>query len=316
MPRHFVEAIFEPLRALLPEFDVSDIMSSADPDAVVAKLRRSHYVIWTEARIPDAVVASVSDLRLIQKWGAGVDGLDVAAAERIGLTIANVPGGNAISVAEHFFALVLSLLRHVSKSSSALAEGQWLQAELVRTGIEDIHGKTLGLIGCGAVGRAIATRACAFGMRVIYFTRTRLPIGDEERLGASFVDLPHLLSNSDVVGVAVPLTAETNRLIDAKAIGRMKASAVIVNVARGGVVDHDALYDALTAGRLAGAALDVFRVEPPTFPDALLRLSNVVATPHIGGRSRQAIEHITNECAANIRRAASGEGVRNLVRLT
>jgi phosphoglycerate dehydrogenase-like enzyme len=204
----------------------------------------------------------------------------------------NVPGANSIAVAELVFGLLLSLFRRLPEADASLRRGEWLKSKLMG---RELRGKTIGIVGMGKIGRAVAQRAAAFEMRCLGHDPI-VPADAIRASGAEPVSLEELLAASDVVSLHVPVTAETKKMMNAARIASMKRGAVLVNAARGDLVDEGALMEALQSGQLAGAALDVFSAEPPgTIP--LLALPNVVASPHIGASTREAQEACGDEIA-------------------
>jgi D-3-phosphoglycerate dehydrogenase len=277
------------LRALAPEFD-----------AVIVRSR---------TRVPARVVDTSGHLRVIARAGVGVDNIDVDAATRRGILVLNTPDGSTVAAAEHTFAMLLALARHVPAAALALSRGEWARERFVGT---ELTGKTLGVVGLGKIGSEVARRALAFGMRVVASD----PYVSEERarrLGVELMPWPAVLEPADVVTLHVPLGPGTTALVGAEEFGRMKPGAFIVNCARGGLIDEDALLAALEAGRLGGAALDVFATEPPGADHPLLRHPRVVATPHLGGSTVEAQRSIAVEVADQVLAALRGEPVRGAV---
>lgn len=244
------------------------------------------------ARIGAGVIAAAPRLKAIVQFGAGLDGVDLAAAEARGIAVRNVPGVNAQSVAELAAFLMLGLARRLPVHARTRA------ARLVGDPPgNELAGKTLGIVGLGATGRALARVARGFGMAVIAVKRTPAPEPDVSWVGGAD-EIDALLERADYVSLHVPASSETRGLIDAARLRRMKSSAYLINVGRGELVDKEALLDALTAGRIAGAGLDVYWDEPPDPDDALFRLDNVVATPHVGGTTYEAMDRIADRVAA------------------
>lgn len=240
-------------------------------------------VVRSETRVDAALIDAGNRLRVIGRAGAGVDNIDVEAATRRGILVLNAPSGNTVAAAEHTMAMMLAVARHVPQADQAVKGGHWERSRFVGTELRD---KVLGIVGLGNIGSEVARRAQAFGMHVIAADR----VVSEDRaaqLRVRLVPLEALLDQSDFVTLHVPLTPETRHLIDARALARLKPTARVINVARGGVVDESALFDALSEGRLAGAALDVFEQEPPG-ENPLLRLPQVVTTPHLGASTEEA----------------------------
>lgn len=229
-------------------------------------------------------VAAGDKLRVIVKHGTGVDNIDLGAAESAGIKIINAPHTNAVAVAEFVFATLLCLVRRLDDARSSLHEGRWEGSEFIGS---ELYGKTLGIIGMGHIGQWVAHIGKGFAMEVAYFDSQR-NLNAEQELGAKLLSLSELLAQADVVSLHVPLILETRHLIGARELGMMKPTAYLVNAARGGVVDEDALYDALVGGKIRGAVLDVFPLEPPPSDWPMLRLKNVICTPHIAGYTIEA----------------------------
>ncbi|BCI52676.1 D-glycerate dehydrogenase [Mycolicibacterium litorale] len=246
-------------------------------------------VTLTERVDAELLACAGNGLQVVANVAVGYDNIDVAAASAAGVTVTNTPGVLDNATADHTFALVLAATRRVVDGDRFLRTRQpWIWGPRMFTGLDVSAGATLGILGFGRIGRAVARRAHAFDMTVLATSRHRTSGVDD---GVRFVDTDTLLADSDVVCVLTPLTPQTRHLIDAAALARMKPTAYLVNTARGGVVDEAALVDALTAGHIAGAALDVFENEPHVNP-ALLDVPNLVLTPHIasaGAATRDAM---------------------------
>jgi D-3-phosphoglycerate dehydrogenase / 2-oxoglutarate reductase len=256
-------------------------------------------VVRSTTTIDAAALATTQRLKVIGRAGVGVDNIDVDAATARGIAVFNAPSGNTISAAELTMALMLAAMRRVAAADRAMRSGVW---DRKRYKGSELHGKVLALIGAGRIGGEVARRARSFGMRIIASD----PFLQEERarqLGIDSVSLEQALSQGDVISLHVPLTDETANLLDRDRIGLLKPTAIIVNAARGGVVDEDALAEALREGRIAGAALDVFATEPLD-PDSPLRgLDNVVLTPHIGAATVEAQHNVAYEVSEAVRDA-------------
>jgi phosphoglycerate dehydrogenase-like enzyme len=314
MPEHFIAEAYPILSKLLTDMEIVPVSVNVSREAILEAIAQAHFLVWTGTEINREMLNCAKNMQLIQKWGTGIDGIDTAVAKQLGIPIANVPGGNAISVAEHFFTLLLALYKNLTVADASMHSAQWLQAELVNQGIWELYGKTLGIIGFGQIGRAIALRAQAFGMKVIYNKRIPLNALEEHQLQVSFSPLSELVQLADVVGLALPLTKETKGLFDYSMFKLMKSSAVLINVARGAILNEEGLYHAILNGNLAGAGLDVYITEPPSKHNFLLQLPNVVATPHIAGRTKEAFKRVTEECAANIRLVIEGKQAHHVLR--
>jgi phosphoglycerate dehydrogenase-like enzyme len=260
-----------------------------------AQVGEASALIPSMARISAAVMAAAPLLKLIVQFGAGLEGVDRAAAEARGIAVRNVAGANAQAVAELAVFLMLALARGLPQHRRSLA------TRLVGDPAgSELRGKTLGVVGLGASGRALAGIARGFGMDVIAVRRTPAPDPHASWVGGP-ADLDALLARADYVSLHVPESAETRGLIDAARLARMKPSAYLVNVGRGGLIDRQALLDALRQRRIAGAGLDVYWEEPPEPSDPLFTLDNVVATPHVGGVTQEALARIADQVATMLR---------------
>jgi D-3-phosphoglycerate dehydrogenase / 2-oxoglutarate reductase len=249
-------------------------------------------------------------LKVIGRAGTGVDNVDVEAATRRGIIVANAPGSNMVAAAEHAMGLLLAIARNIPQAHAALTQGRW---ERKRYGGVELADKVLGVVGFGRIGQLVANRARAFGMRVCVFD----PFVSAERcreLQVTAATLENLLLQADFVTLHAPLTAETRHLIDARRIALMKPGARLVNAARGDLVDLDALVDALRSGLLGGAALDVFPTEPYT-SGAVLDLPNVVVTPHLGASTQEAQDRAGVIVAEQVVAALRGDLVANAVNI-
>jgi phosphoglycerate dehydrogenase-like enzyme len=256
----------------LPETEEELIERIAGAEIVI-NIRSSTY--FTEN-----VFRRSPNLQLLSLWGTGTDNVDLAAAARHEVTVTNTPGVSAFSVAEHTLALLLSVARRIPRIDAEVRQGRWPSGEAVQ-----MHGKTLGVVGLGAVGRQFARLGAGIGMRVNAWT-----LHPDPALGFELVSLEDLLRLSDVVSLHLRLSAETRGFMGRRELEKMKPSAILINTARGPIVDQQALLEALTAGRIAGAGLDVFDVEPLPAGHPLTRLENVVLTPHSAGVTPEALE--------------------------
>ncbi|GAB6148695.1 glyoxylate reductase [Stetteria hydrogenophila] len=261
-------------------------------------------------RVDCRLIESSPRLRIIAQYAVGYDNIDVECATRRGVYVANTPGVLTDATADLTWALILAVTRRVVEADRFVRSGEWWKTgtgwhPTMLLGFQ-ISGATLGVIGMGRIGRAVARRAKGFGMRVIYHSRRRLPREVEEELGAEYADLETLLREADVVTIHVPLTPETEGLIGERELRMMKRTAYLVNTSRGRVVDLDALTRALREGWIAGAALDVFPQEPLPPDHPITRLDNVVLTPHIGSATWQTRTKMADLVAENLIAFAEG----------
>jgi phosphoglycerate dehydrogenase-like enzyme len=294
---------------LAPETDWLDIRYCAedDDDAFYRELPDAE-VIWHVLRpLSGQDLERAPNLRLVHKLGAGVNTIDVEAATRLGIAVANMPGANAPSVAEGTVLLMLAALRRLPSLDRATRDGTgWPSDPTLGEKVRDIGGCTVGLIGYGNIAKTVETMVTAMGAHVLH-TSTR----DDGHPG--WRALPELLAASDIVSLHLPLTPKTAGMLDRAALALMKADAVLVNTSRGGVVDEDALVDALRTGGLAAAGLDVFAVEPISADNALLTLDNVVLTPHVTWYTVDTMRRYLEHAVDNCRRLAQGRELANVV---
>lgn len=271
---------------MLQEYAEVDIKTKLTPQELVVAIGDYEAVITRSAtQITAEVIDRGDKLKVIGRAGAGLDNIDVAAAQKKGVQVVNAPDANTLAVAEHTMALLLALVRHLPRADVSLKEGRWEKSQLMGTGL---YGKTLGIIGFGRIGRQVALRAKAFGMRILVNQRRPTPELNLE-LGVEAVDMNDLLRQADFVTLHVPAKVETKGLIGADQLALMKPTACLINTARGTVIDETALLAALNQGRLAGAALDVF-LEEPAINNALAQHERVIATPHIAASTQDAQE--------------------------
>jgi phosphoglycerate dehydrogenase-like enzyme len=283
-------------------------IETEDPAEARAKLARAEFVIIADWALTAADLEGAPRLRMVQHQGVGYERIDTQALAARKIPLCLCPAGTATGVGEHTMTLILAVLKQVVRAHNALVQGKWLQWEL-RPLTRDLEGKTLGLFGFGRTGRATAQRALGFGVRLLacdpYITLT-----PEERGrygGIELVSRERLLRESDVVVCHVPLTDETRHLVNRAFLAQMKSSAYLINISRGGVVDQDALVEALRARRIAGAGLDVFTPEPLAPGHPLTTLDNVVLTPHVGAGTLDAFRTKMRFALGNIHRVVQGD---------
>ena len=265
-------------------------------------------LIRSATKVTAEVIDAAKQLKVIGRAGVGVDNIDVQAATRNGILVVNTPTGNTIAAAEHTIAMLLALARNIVPAGISLRNKTWQRNDFI--GVE-LYGKVFGTVGLGRIGREVAGRAQAFGMQIIAYD-PYISANAAEKIGIRLVDRETLFQESDYISVHTHLNAETYHSIGASEFSLMKPSCRLINCARGGIIDEDALYHALKTGQLAGAALDVFENEPAT-DTPLLELENVLALPHLGASTSEAQEHVAIEVAQQVRNALRGEPVANAV---
>jgi len=241
-------------------------------------------IVRSRTKVTREIIERGKCLKLIARAGSGIDNIDLKAAEEKRITVINTPEAPADSVAELTIGLMIALARKIVLADVSMKQGRWLKKELRG---QLLKGKKLGLIGLGNIGFRVARIAKAMGMEILVTKRTPPTPEQLKSLEADFLTLDELLQRSDVISIHVPLTEETHHLISAKEISKMKDGVFLINTSRGGIVDEEALLDALRSGKLAGAALDVYEVEPPKDLE-LIKLPNVICTPHIGAQTVEA----------------------------
>ena len=286
-------------------FEVLAISDSNTDDFAKALMTADGLIVRSATKVDETKLAGAPLLKVIGRAGVGVDNIDVAAATDRGVAVFNTPSGNTIAATELTMALLLSLIRKVPAADSSVREGRWDRAKFKGN---ELKGRTLGLIGAGRIGGEVAIRCQAFGMDVVIYD----PYLSEERaveLGAQLVPLDSVLEHADVISIHVPLTDETRGLVGAETLKRMKDHVLIVNASRGGVIDEDALSEALNAGEIAGAALDVYETEPLPADSLLRDAPNLVLTPHIGASTAEAQVAVAIEAAESLIRCL-GDGDR------
>jgi len=259
-------------------------------------------------KLPAEVIRAGTKLKIIANYGAGYDSVDIAAAAECGVPVTNIPDTVTDATAELAIGLMLAVSRRIGEMHLRLRKED--SASLFGMGRlmgNTLRGRTLGIIGCGRIGGRVAELAKALGMKVLAYSRRGVPAHV-----AQYADLPMLLAEADVISLHCPSTPETRHLLDANAFAKMKDGALVINTARGAVIDHEALLEVLRSGKLAGAGLDVFP-EEPRIPEAFLALDNVVCTPHIGTNTAQTRADMAAACARQILDALAGRRPENIV---
>ena len=306
-----VQAICEEGMDLLRKGSDLKIASNPAEETVVREGQQAEALIVRLTKVSAGLIASLPTLRVIGRNGVGVDNIDVGAATRQGVLVINVPGENARSVAEHVIALLLCLAKNLIASDRHIREGRYRERDKLRG--HEIFEKTLGVVGLGQVGRLVSAMAShGLGMKVIGYDpllpSAAFPAGVERK-----ASLPDLLREAEAVTVHVPLTAETRDLFNKRTFALMKAGSVFINTARGGICNEQDLREALVAGHLAGAGVDVFSSEPPQNDNPLLSLPNVILTPHLAGLTHESTTRTEIMLATDVLRGLRGETPRNPV---
>ncbi|PIB26682.1 phosphoglycerate dehydrogenase [Amylibacter kogurei] len=282
-----------------------------DKDALLAKIGEyDGLAIRSATKVTDKLLAAATNLKVIGRAGIGVDNVDLKAASQKGVIVMNTPFGNMITTAEHAIAMMFAVARQIPEASASTHAGKWEKSKFM--GVE-LTNKTLGLVGAGNIGSIVASRALGLKMKVLAYD----PFLSEDRakeMGVTKVELDELLGKADFITLHVPKTEQTANMITAEAIAKMKPGVRIINCARGGLVDEDALAEALKSGHVAGAAFDVFAVEPAT-ESPLFNLPNVVVTPHLGAATTEAQENVALQVAEQISDYLNNGAVTNAINM-
>ena len=293
-------------RQMLPADFGLEVSSAEDlPRAIL----EAEYLLGFIGRLSDETLAGARRLKLIQLMSVGYDNFNLDGARRARVPVATNGGANAIAVAEHAIMLMLAALRHLTELDARVRAGEWRGAArgLGALRLHELWSSTVGIIGMGRIGQQVAERLRGWEATLVYFDPVRLAPERERELGVAYLPLNELLAASDVVTVHVPLSDQTRHLIDARALRLMKPTSVLVNTARGELVDEGALAEALQERRIGGAGLDVFGQEPPPKNHPLFRIPNTVLTPHLAGPTWQSWPRRFANCYANIARVRRGE---------
>lgn len=287
-----------------------EVVTPAAADVPTAIADADGLVVRSATKVTPALLKNAAKLRVVGRAGVGVDNVDMTAATHHGVLVMNTPGGNSVSVAEHTFALLLAFARSVPQANASIHAGKWEKSAF--SGME-LKGKTLGLLGLGRIGSEVARRARAFEMKVLAHDPYISPAAARE-VDVQLVPLEDLLRQSDLISLHTALSPSTEKIINAAALAQMKKGTVIVNCARGELIDEAALAEALKSGKLAGAALDVFAKEPPK-DSPLLGLPNLIATPHLAGSTKEAQEEVGTAIAQQIKDYLKEGLIRNAVNM-
>jgi D-3-phosphoglycerate dehydrogenase len=290
-------------------FRVLAVDDSGSEEFVEALREAEALIVRSATKVDRAMLEEAPRLRAVGRAGVGVDNIDLEAASERGIAVFNAPEGNTVAATELTMALILTVVRRVAEADRSIREGRWNRSAF--RGVE-LRGRLLGLVGAGRIGGEVARRCRAFGMDVIGFD-PYLAAEAAEVLGVRLVEFDRLIEEADVISLHVPLTEETRGMIDEAVLRRMKREAFLVNASRGGVIDEDALAEALSEGWIAGAALDVYATEPLPADSPLRAAPNLVLTPHLGASTREAQVEVAREVAIKLKSALLHEEVSSAV---
>ncbi len=297
-----------------PQLEVDVKIGLSEDELVEIAGEYSGIVVRSQTKITPRVFESAKKLKAVGRAGVGVDNIDIPTASQNGVIVMNTPGGNTISTAEHAFALMMSLARHIPHGHAGVVAGKFKESRKKYQGVE-LNGKTLAILGMGRIGGEFAMRARAFNMHVVAYD-PYLAGSKAESMGVELCDsIEDAIKKADFITLHMPKTDETKHMINAKRLAMMKPGVRIINCARGGLIDEKALLDALENGNVAGCALDVFEVEPPEPDYALLKREDVVLTPHLGASTAEAQENVGIEIAKQVRDAVVDGTIVNSVNM-
>ena len=304
--------LVERLRPLFPAGADLDVVPTYSEEDLAQHAAEAEILLVLNRKVDAHLLSSVPRVRFVQRVGVGYDNLDLGALQTAGVVVAYTPGANAVAVAEHTILLMLALLKRFVAAESAARQGGWPTMELFQAGLGDLANTTVGLVGFGNIGRAVAQRLAPFGSRLLYIARHALDAATEQQFGVHYASLDELLASSTIVSLHLPLNEATEGLIGEAELAKMPVGAFLVNTSRGELLDEAALRRALLSGKLGGAALDVLCNERPggnPFTD----LPQVIVTPHLAGGSRAGVERALQMAIANITRFLRGESPLDLV---
>ncbi len=304
--------LVERLRPLFPAGAGFEAVPTYGEEDLARYAADAEILLVLHRKVDARLLSFAPGARLVQRIGAGYDNLDPSALRAAGVVAAYTPGANAVAVAEHTMLLMLALLKRFAAAESAVRQGGWPTMELFQAGLGDLSNATVGLVGFGNIGRAVAERLAPFGSCLLYTARHPVDAATEQQFGARYTSLDDLLVSSTMVSLHLPLTEATRGLIGEAELAKMQSGAFLVNTSRGEVLDEAALRRAIVSGKLGGAALDVLCNERPggnPFAD----LPQVIVTPHMAGGSRAAVERALEMATANVARFLRGESLLDLV---
>jgi D-3-phosphoglycerate dehydrogenase len=301
---------FEGIEALQKEADVDVITKLKEDELIEIIGNYDGLVVRSGTQVTERVIEHAHRMKVIGRAGVGVDNIDLEAATRRGIVVLNTPEGNTIAAAEHSIAMLMALARNIPAANSSLKNGEWKRNDFMGVEVKD---KILGVIGLGKIGTEVARKGIGIGMKIMGYD----PFISPERaksLGVELASLEEIYKNADFITVHTPLTKESKSMIGAKEFAQMKDGVRIINVARGGIIDEQALYDAVISGKVGGAALDVFVEEPPK-ESPLLGLDRVIVTPHLGASTEEAQVNVAVEAAEGVIQVLKGEIITNAVNI-
>ncbi len=304
----WAEAVRDQTRAVAPDNFELHFAESYDEDHQIEIAQVCDFIVCGTAPISRRLLNAAPNIKFIQKWGIGFDKVDLDAVREHGLGLCNTAGANSSVVAEHTLLLMLAVYRHLLEIDTRLRKGEWLDIKIMlRNNALQMRGKTIGILGFGNIGRAVAQRLTGFETNVIYYDISRATEEIERKLKSRYVSLECLFKESDILTIHTPLDESTRNIVDANSISQMKNTAIIINCARGGVLNEKALFNAIEAGNIRGAGIDVWEPEPTEPENPLFSLDKVVVTPHAAGSAFDNVGNVSKHCFENIQLFLDGK---------
>lgn len=300
----------EGLQPLLEQDGIQVHIGSVDSQSIEIQ-KIDALIVRSATKVTSELLDRMPSLKIVGRAGVGVDNIDIAEATKRGIIIVNAPDGNTISTAEHTFAMMSALMRNIPQAHASVKKGEWKRNQYIGN---ELYGKTLGIIGLGRIGSELAKRARAFGMSVRVYDPF-LTMERAEVLGVQLSSFEEVLAETDIISVHTPLTKETKGLLNEKTLSQTKKGVYLLNCARGGIIDEIALAHYIEKGHVAGAALDVFEVEPPAGDHPLLKLDSVITTPHLGASTKEAQLNVATQVAREISTFFENKPVANSINL-
>ncbi len=300
------------LQAVFPAGIDFDIVPTLEESDFAKHAADADVLLVVNRKIDASTLALAPRVRFVQRVGIGYDNLDMAALAAAGVLAAYTPGANAAGVAEHTILLMLALLKRLTSAEQTTRAGRWATNDLILAGIGDLAGATIGLVGMGSIGQAVAARLAGFGAKLLYTSRHPIDHSREARLGVTYQPLPALLAAASIVSLHLPLTSESRGLIGEAQLAQMRPGALLINTSRGEIVDEGALLRSLARGHLGGAGLDVLEHEENDH-NPFTNRADVIVTPHIAGASQASVQRIMQLAVANVARFFAGETPVDLV---
>lgn len=300
LSNYYTKPIIDIVKSLVPDgFDIIFLDNTSKEDVVKKAKCADYFIVGGRTKIDAEVIGAAPKLKMIQRTGVGLDAIDLEVLKANDIPIYLNKGINSQSVAEHTLMLILSITKNLSKTDALLKAGIWKKHEIGICNYE-LKGKTVGLVGLGSIGLLVAKMLKGFGVTIIYYKRNRLPSNQEDDLGITYMSFEHLLNQSDIVSLHCPHTKNTEKLIGKKEFSMMKKGSFIINTSRGTLIDEQALIRNLKSGHLKAAGLDVYEQEPISKENELLKLENVILTPHISGITHESYKNMISKAFDNI----------------